>query len=276
MGKRFNPPPNWPAPPADWTPPPGWQPDPAWGPAPEGWDLWPDESAGTVATLKGWGGKAVEAAQDAKARRDVKVAEAARDAEAHRAREAAQAAALSSSFAPEHAPAPVADPDTLWQGKSRPLKGFGGGRYRLTRSHLMFERGLISTDAQQVPLRDVNDIDVRQSMTQKARGVGDVLIHVRRPGGVETVRMTDVSDPRGMQNAVNRVVAEARAALQRSQNTMTYQHSMAPTYAPPAAPVAASTPDPMEQLRKLGELRDAGILTPEEFETKKAAILARM
>ena len=36
---------------------------------------------------------------------------------------------------------------------------------------------------------------------------------------------------------------------------------------------ADSVPD---QLRKLGELRDAGILTDEEFETKKAQLLARM
>ncbi len=37
---RFNPPPNWPQPPAGWTPPPGWEPDPAWGPVPPGWQLW--------------------------------------------------------------------------------------------------------------------------------------------------------------------------------------------------------------------------------------------
>lgn len=40
MVRRYNPPPNWPAPPPGWTPPPGWQPDPEWGPAPEGWSLW--------------------------------------------------------------------------------------------------------------------------------------------------------------------------------------------------------------------------------------------
>ena len=43
MNKRFNPPPNWPAPPAGWTPPPGWLPDPVWGPPPVGWQLWVDE-----------------------------------------------------------------------------------------------------------------------------------------------------------------------------------------------------------------------------------------
>ena len=42
MAKRYNPPPNWPAPPAGWTPP-RLQPDPAWGPAPQGWKLWVDD-----------------------------------------------------------------------------------------------------------------------------------------------------------------------------------------------------------------------------------------
>lgn len=40
---RYNPPPNWPQPPAGWTPPPGWQPDPAWGPAPHGWKIFVDD-----------------------------------------------------------------------------------------------------------------------------------------------------------------------------------------------------------------------------------------
>jgi len=45
------------------------------------------------------------------------------------------------------------------------------------------------------------------------------------------------------------------------------------TQAAPAAPLAI---DPMEQLRKLGQLRDAGVVTDTEFETKKAELLARL
>ncbi len=45
------------------------------------------------------------------------------------------------------------------------------------------------------------------------------------------------------------------------------------TSAPPSAPAGAS---PMEQLKQLGELRDAGVVTPEEFEAKKAELLGRM
>ena len=41
---RFNPPPNWPQPPAGWAPPPDWEPDPSWPQPPFGWQLWiPEE-----------------------------------------------------------------------------------------------------------------------------------------------------------------------------------------------------------------------------------------
>jgi hypothetical protein len=40
------------------------------------------------------------------------------------------------------------------------------------------------------------------------------------------------------------------------------------------APAAAEAPDdPLDKLEKLGKLRDAGVLTPEEFEAQKAAVL---
>lgn len=39
---------------------------------------------------------------------------------------------------------------------------------------------------------------------------------------------------------------------------------------------SASSTDPMAQLRELGELRDAGILSEEEFAAKKTEILARL
>lgn len=56
MTARFNPPPNWPPPPAGWTPPPDWQPDPAWGPAPQGWQFWVEESPPS-GFGSGYGGK---------------------------------------------------------------------------------------------------------------------------------------------------------------------------------------------------------------------------
>lgn len=43
-----------------------------------------------------------------------------------------------------------------------------------------------------------------------------------------------------------------------------------------AEPTAPAAPDPIEQLRRLAELRDAGVVTPAEFEAKKAEMLSRM
>jgi hypothetical protein len=44
----------------------------------------------------------------------------------------------------------------------------------------------------------------------------------------------------------------------------------------PAGPTPASELDPISVLEKLGELRDAGVLTAAEFEAKKAEILRRI
>jgi len=45
---------------------------------------------------------------------------------------------------------------------------------------------------------------------------------------------------------------------------------------PQAAPQQASTEDPVEQLAKLKKMVEAGLITEEEYNTKKAEILARM
>lgn len=45
--------------------------------------------------------------------------------------------------------------------------------------------------------------------------------------------------------------------------------------AAPAAPAPAQ-PDPVEQLKELGTLRDQGILTEEEFAAQKARVLGSM
>ena len=48
------------------------------------------------------------------------------------------------------------------------------------------------------------------------------------------------------------------------------QYEQAP---PPPPPPAAPAPDPIEQLKQLGELKQQGILTDEEFAAQKAKIL---
>jgi hypothetical protein len=70
-------------------------------------------------------------------------------------------------------------------------------------------------------------------------------------------------------NRVSRRQSERWAAQEQQQ------YDEAPpqqAYAPAAQ--AAPAADPLEQLKKLGELKTAGVLTDAEFEAQKAKILA--
>lgn len=76
------------------------------------------------------------------------------------------------------------------------------------------------------------------------------------------------------------VASSVHNKVSRRQQAQWAQQTAAAPAAPAPAPAAAPAPPAndmgakLEQLKQLGELRDAGILTPEEFEAKKAVILA--
>ena len=64
-----------------------------------------------------------------------------------------------------------------------------------------------------------------------------------------------------------------RAARQHQRETALEAASVTVASATPALVQASDVPD---QIRKLSELRDAGVLSNEEFEAKKAELLGRM
>ena len=49
-----------------------------------------------------------------------------------------------------------------------------------------------------------------------------------------------------------------------------------PVTAAPGGVASAATPDPLDQIRKLSELHQAGVLTDEEFTAKKAELLGEL
>jgi hypothetical protein len=75
----------------------------------------------------------------------------------------------------------------------------------------------------------------------------------------------------GTATAVSNRVSRRQA--ERWQQQGYYDQEPEPQYqAPPAAP-AAPAPDPIEQLKELGQLHAQGVLTDEEFAAQKAKIL---
>ena len=82
-------------------------------------------------------------------------------------------------------------------------------------------------------------------------------------GGVARVAVAS-----GTATAVSNRVSRRQAnrwAQQEPQQAPAYQEP------PPQPPAPAS--DPIEQLTKLGQLRDSGVLTEEEFAAQKAKLL---
>jgi hypothetical protein len=75
----------------------------------------------------------------------------------------------------------------------------------------------------------------------------------------------------GTATAVSNRVSRRQA--ERWQRQGYYDQEPEPQYdAPPAAP-AAPAPDPIAQLKQLGELHEQGVLTDDEFAAQKAKIL---
>ena len=90
------------------------------------------------------------------------------------------------------------------------------------------------------------------------------------PGLLRAVGRTAVVA--GTATAVSNRVSRRQAERWSAQDEQQYGDPYAQAPPPQAAPVAEE-PDKFEELKKLGELHDAGVLTDEEFAAQKAKIL---
>jgi hypothetical protein len=70
-----------------------------------------------------------------------------------------------------------------------------------------------------------------------------------------------------------RWAAQEQQQYAQYEQQQAYQQQQQQAYAPPPAAPAAPQVDVYAELKKLGELRDAGILSDTEFEVEKAKIL---
>ena len=84
----------------------------------------------------------------------------------------------------------------------------------------------------------------------------------------------------GLLRGVARTAAVAGTAtavsnrVSRRQGQRWATQEPAPEQVAPSPAAAAPAADPIEQLKELGELRDSGVLTEEEFAAQKAKVLA--
>jgi hypothetical protein len=84
------------------------------------------------------------------------------------------------------------------------------------------------------------------------------------------------NDPWKAQNAIplTRPYDEAKKQIASIRQLITDWHDR--SVAPQGPAVQAETADVVDQIKRLGELRDSGLITPEEFEAKKSELLGRL
>lgn len=171
---------------------------------------------------------------------------------------------------------PGSDPDAIWSAVGKPITGIGGGRYKLTEQYLFFERGTLSTKAQQISTHEIFDVDAMQTITQKARGVGTIVLYAIRSGSGtrERVELVDVERFREGVAELNRVSHAARENLRTKQQTQTVNYTGGPG-APPSSSTSGVTPpiDLNAELEKLASFRERGLLDDEEFAAAKRKLL---
>lgn len=125
----------------------------------------------------------------------------------------------------------------------------------LTTDRLIDRKGVLAKRVREIPLERINDLSINQSFFERIIGAGDVMVESAGERGQEP--FADLPKPQSVQNAIY-------AEMERSQ-TRSAQRA--------AAPAQLSVP---EQIEKLDELRQRGVISQAEFDAKKAQLLDRM
>ena len=125
----------------------------------------------------------------------------------------------------------------------------------VTTDRLIYRSGVLSKHGREIPLERVNDISFHQSLFERLIGAGDLVIESAGERGQQA--FSDIPHPSAVQNEIYRQI---EAAQGRNADRMAGRHEL-------------SVP---EQLEKLDELRQRGVISQAEFEAKKAQLLDRM
>jgi uncharacterized membrane protein YdbT with pleckstrin-like domain len=125
----------------------------------------------------------------------------------------------------------------------------------LTTDRLIYRKGVVSRHGREIPLERINDVSFTQTLFQRMLRAGDVLIESGGERGQSS--FGHFGDPQGIQNEVHRAIEAASA---RDADRMAGRRELSP----------------LEQLEKLEELRQRGVISQAEFDVKKQNLLDRL
>ena len=125
----------------------------------------------------------------------------------------------------------------------------------VTTDRLIHRSGVISKQGKEIPLERLNDVSFRKTLLERMLGAGDLLIESAGEQGQQEFH--NFSHPERVQNEIHRQIELAQA---RDADRMAGRRELTP----------------LEQLEKLDELRQRGVISQAEFEAKKAQLLDRL
>jgi uncharacterized membrane protein YdbT with pleckstrin-like domain len=125
----------------------------------------------------------------------------------------------------------------------------------VTTDRLILRAGVLAKSGREIPLDRINDISFHQSLFERLIRAGDLVVESAGERGQETLRY--VPDPEHVQRELYRQMA---AVQERAGGRAGGQREL-------------SLP---EQLERLDELRQRGVITQAEFDAKKADLLRRL
>jgi uncharacterized membrane protein YdbT with pleckstrin-like domain len=156
--------------------------------------------------------------------------------------------------------------------------------FAVTTLRVLRYEGFLQRRTSETLLSAVSDVKLDVGMVGKSLGYGDIKI-MTMSGDAGADQFKSITQATEFRNAMmaqkmaEQTAARAPQAAAVAAEAAAVAAAAAPAAAPAPAPApvaAASAADSADAIKRLGDLRDQGLLTHEEFEAKKAEILARI
>jgi uncharacterized membrane protein YdbT with pleckstrin-like domain len=143
--------------------------------------------------------------------------------------------------------------------------------FAVTSMRVIREEGLLSKRSSATMLNAVTDVGMKVPFIGSRLGYGDLAI-ITSSGEMGADRFQTINGPEAFRTRI----LEAKMAREGGAPASALAAAAPPAAADAAAATAAPTPDDVDTLTRLAELRDSGAITAEEYEAKKAEILSRL
>jgi uncharacterized membrane protein YdbT with pleckstrin-like domain len=136
----------------------------------------------------------------------------------------------------------------------------------VTTDRVIHRSGWLAKRSMEMPLERINDVRFEQSVLERVVGAGDLVIESGGEYGQNL--FSDIRRP----EAVQKLIYE-----QAEENEHRIPGGAPPTRTSEVATETIATGEsPLDEIERLGALRERGLISEEEFETQKRRLLGRL